>query len=84
MSRTYHPPEDWHPNWAAVTLTAGGVRTSHVLPVDDAWPHEESADCPCDPTATPLPSGGTVYSHHSFDGREAVEWAKDILNGSAA
>jgi len=44
----------------------------HVLPIDDLIEHEATEDCPCGPD-TEFVSGGAVITHHSLDGREALE-----------
>jgi hypothetical protein len=46
----------------------------HVLPLDDAVPHEDSWDCVCGPTDEYFPETGRhLYVHHSLDGREEHE-----------
>lgn len=54
------------------------MSTVHVLPVDDLIEHEDTGDdCPCGPTVEPVQrddgSYGWLISHHSLDGREALE-----------
>ena len=50
----------------------------HVLPVDDLKPHEESSTCKCEPRIE-IVEGGMLVVHNSWDGREWVEKANDIL-----
>jgi hypothetical protein len=61
--------------WLLSTLT--GDDTAHAVPLDDVIVHGFAADCPCGPTARPVPrddgSMGWLYVHHSLDGREAAE-----------
>jgi hypothetical protein len=61
----------------------------HVLPQNDLKPHIENSviraiglpycECECRPEHMEV-MGGMVIVHHSFDGREGVEWANEILN----
>lgn len=62
----------------------------HVYPVDDLQEHDLSCHpvlnwtgalcfCPCNPTYQ-SEGEGLIVVHNSFDGREGVEWAKEILN----
>ena len=66
----------------------------HVLPVNDIIPHTEFCNdkgickCDCKPERKeifePTLDGkgklvGIVIVHNSFDGREGVEWAKEII-----
>lgn len=51
----------------------------HTLPVDDIEEHEESSTCKCEPEVEKV-EGDLLIIHNSFDGREAVEWANDILD----
>lgn len=51
----------------------------HVLPVDDLRPHEETSTCPCGPRVI-TENGTMICIHNSFDGREGLEWANEILN----
>jgi len=48
-----------------------------VYPVNDTKLHDiDSADCECKPT---LDEENSILIHNSFDCREAVEWAEDVL-----
>lgn len=64
-----------------------------VIPVDDLWFHDEDVDwesmpfddapvsrCTCGTRREVNEKGMWVIVHASFDGREALEWAQDILN----
>jgi hypothetical protein len=51
--------------------------TLHIHPVNDSIGHILRDDCPCGPTAEPVPrpdgSYGWIVTHHSLDGREHQE-----------
>lgn len=51
----------------------------HVMPIDDIEEHEESTTCKCEPKVL-HENGEMIVVHNSFDGREGVEWANEILN----
>lgn len=52
----------------------------HVLPINDINPHEEvGTSCPCEPRVI-FEGGEMIIIHNSFDGREGLEQANDILN----
>lgn len=51
----------------------------HVIPVNDLKPHRESYVCHCEPKIENH-TGNMICIHNSFDGREGVEWANEILN----
>jgi hypothetical protein len=53
-----------------------------VIPLDDLWPHIDGAKCPCDPTVEVI-GASLLVIHNSFDHREIVEQAVDIMNGDA-
>lgn len=54
----------------------------HVYPLDDLKPHDtESKNCDCNPR---IDWDAEIIVHNSWDCREAVEWAEDILGGSEA
>jgi len=55
--------------------------TFHVLPVKDVKNHSEFYTCHCKPEIK-IESGNMIIVHNSFDGREGVEWANEILNQS--
>lgn len=49
------------------------MKTIHVYPVDDTYPHiTEGIGCPCKPRIEPC-EGGTLIVHRSYDGREKAE-----------
>lgn len=60
----------------------------HVVPLNDICEHIESCyedyyflpycPCECEPKINQV-DGGFVVVHNSFDGREGVEWANEIL-----
>ncbi len=67
----------------------------HVLPVNDSNKHQEDCiyadnsfpvcNCKCQPNYKFSESGNKPYKamiviHNSFDGREGVEWANELLN----
>lgn len=52
----------------------------HVLPIGDLEEHEETTTCKCEPNII-KENGELIVVHNSFDGREGVEWANDILAG---
>lgn len=53
----------------------------HVIPLKDLRDHVESTLCPCEPDLL-IEAGEMIFIHNSFDGREALEAAVDILNES--
>ena len=55
------------------------MRKIHILPLNDLKDHKESEFCDCDPEVEVQHNGDVLYIHNSFDGREAVEMANDVL-----
>lgn len=51
----------------------------HVLPVNDTTEHEETTECKCRPIIK-TEGESMIVIHNSYDGREGLEWAKEILN----
>lgn len=51
-----------------------------ILPLNDRKSHEESTTCDCDPSIEFTEQGDMIVCHNSFDGREAIEIANEILN----
>ena len=52
----------------------------HVYPNNDLKPHNtEDTTCECDPTIK-TEDGNMIVVHNSYDGREAVENANEILD----
>lgn len=51
----------------------------HILPNNDSDTHIETSDCKCKPKTEVL-EDRVLIIHNSFDGREAVEWANEIIN----
>lgn len=56
-------------------------KTIHIVPINDVKKHTESRKCECDPDVEEY-NGVIIIIHNSFDGREGVEMAKDILKQS--
>lgn len=52
----------------------------HILPTNDLKDHEESTTCECEPKVEFQENGEMLVIHNSFDGREAVEMANEIIN----
>ena len=54
----------------------------HIHPLNDIKQHDTSDKgntCHCEPTVRV--AGNEIFvTHNSFDGREGVEWANEILN----
>ncbi len=56
------------------------MSTYAVTPINDTESHEDySSTCKCYPTVK-FENGNMIIIHNSFDGREGVEMAKEILN----
>lgn len=55
----------------------------HVYPINDAESHDlEGYDCKCKPKVEYIrEEDRMIVVHNSFDGRECVEMANEILNG---
>jgi hypothetical protein len=54
----------------------------HVHPLNDIKEHDTTDTgntCHCNPKVIIEPDSEIIVVHNSFDGREAVEWTKDIL-----
>lgn len=51
----------------------------HILPNNDSNTHLEIGDCKCKPKIELL-ENKILIIHKSFYGREAVEWANEIIN----
>jgi hypothetical protein len=56
------------------------IQIYHILPRNDIEEHSECGDCKCNPRIEKL-SDRVLIIHNSFDGREAVELANEILKG---
>lgn len=41
---------------------------------------EITCRCKCNPTIKYLENDGVIVKHHSWDGREGVEWFNEIVN----
>lgn len=55
----------------------------HVIPINDLKEHVEVSTCACEPKIISLDEGDIMVVHNSYDGREAVEWANEIINNSS-
>lgn len=54
----------------------------NVLPINDLKEHTEDSTCECNPTVEIIDgTGELIIIHNSFDGREGLEQANQILNG---
>lgn len=51
----------------------------HVIPANDLMKHNQSYNCHCEPVIKES-FNNIIIVHNSFDGREGVEWANEILN----
>jgi len=52
----------------------------HVYPLNDTKEHDLESTCECNPVAETQPGGDIILVHNSWDGREAVEVAQEIIN----
>jgi hypothetical protein len=53
----------------------------HVAPINDIKEHEMGFECTCDcGVSVQEVDGDLICVHSSYDGREAVEWTKEIIN----
>lgn len=69
--------------WATVHVFGdhGDILEYHVVPVKDSDGHQGGLCCHCDPDIGYNEQNGVpVVTHNSFDGREALEEARNILN----
>lgn len=55
----------------------------HILPCNDIEEHDENTTCKCHPRVEMQENGDMLVIHNSFDGREAIEMANEILNKNA-
>ncbi len=51
----------------------------NIIPVNDVKEHSEYSTCECNPTID-IVNGVVIITHNSFDGREGLEMANEILN----
>ena len=56
-------------------------RELHTVPLNDDYDHEHTICCDCNPRIERV-NGWIIICHNSFDGREAVEWAEEIINST--
>jgi len=64
----------------------------HIYPIDEENEHvifltypvlgDPYSECKCEPWFKPAENGCTLVIHASFNGREGLEWANDILNSN--
>lgn len=57
----------------------------HVVPLNDLKPHDTSDKgntCHCNPRVIIEPDSDIIVVHNSFDGREGLEWAEEILENN--
>ena len=54
----------------------------HIIPTGDKQPHEKDVSCPCNPRVE-VEGASLIVVHNSYDYREYIEEAKDIINGEA-
>lgn len=53
----------------------------HVFPTNDIKEHNtEDTTCDCEPISETQPGGDILIIHNSYDGREGLELANEILN----
>jgi hypothetical protein len=53
----------------------------HVYPLDDIEEHYIiGTTCKCQPNVIIENDSEIIVVHNSFDGREGIEWANEILN----
>lgn len=53
---------------------------THVYPINDLEQHDlEGTQCKCNPQVIVEPNAEIIIVHNSFDGREGVELANEIL-----
>lgn len=50
----------------------------HVLPNNDLKEHCTKSTCECCPTLI-IENGEMIFIHNSYDGREGLEMAKEVL-----
>lgn len=67
-------PSEVETGWFRITMDGG---TQHVVPAEDG--HDADTTCPCGPRVE-FEEGGMIVVHNSYDGREAVEWAQNVLD----
>jgi uncharacterized protein YlzI (FlbEa/FlbD family) len=55
--------------------------TINICPINDIKPHTFNSTCECNPDVI-IENGEMLIVHNSFDGRELVEEAENIINGN--
>lgn len=56
-----------------------GVNERHLIPENDCKQHKEDVMCDCMPNIE-IFADSMVITHHSFDGREEIKTALEIIN----
>lgn len=51
----------------------------HIYPVNDLKEHVIESSCECNPSIQILENGDILIIHNSYDGREGLELANEIL-----
>lgn len=52
----------------------------NILPINDLKDHQEDSTCECEPMVETLENGDIMIVHNSYDGREGLEMANEILD----
>lgn len=64
------------------------INSTHIIPIEDLQEHSEdmlvfmgipASKCACSPKIEPVTLDSCLVVHNSFDGREGLEMAKEIL-----
>lgn len=66
------------PRWSIYTNKENSY--GEIIPNDDDKIHIFGVFCECEPKVKVNEKEGVVVVHRSFDGREAVEWAMEIIS----
>lgn len=51
----------------------------HITPINDLKEHTDETTCECNPRVEKLEDGEFMCVHNSYDGREGLELANEIL-----
>lgn len=52
----------------------------NILPLGDLKEHDEESTCECEPAIQKLENGDILIVHNSYDGREGLEMANELLD----
>ena len=52
----------------------------NILPINDLKEHEENTTCECNPKVEVLENGEILVIHNSYDRREVIEEALELIN----